>query len=677
MSEFLLELLSEEIPARMQTGAARDLERMAREALGSEGLAFNEVRAFAGPRRLTLVVEGLPARQADRTEERRGPRVGAPAQAIDGFLRSTGLTADQLENRDGVLFAVILREGRATPEILKDVVEEVAARFPWPKSMVTGSGTFRWVRPLRRILALFDGEVVPIEIDNLTAGDFTEGHRVMGPRGPVRVRDFATYAEALAERFVVLSADERRRLIVEGARKVTAAAGLHWVEDFGLLEEVGGMVEWPVAILGDMEAAFLSLPPEVVRTTMRVHQRYFAVRKGPAADSPLSPHFICIANVEAPDGGRLIAAGNARVLSARLNDARFFWEEDLKVRLADRLPRLAGVTFHARLGSLLDRVNRIEGAVRVIAPLVGADLDAAAEAARLAKADLASGMVGEFPELQGIMGGYYAEREGLPPEVANAIRGHYRPQGPSDAIPIAPVSIAVALADKLDSLIGFFAIGEAPTGSRDPFALRRAALGVIRIILENGLRFSLGDLLDEVSARTGLQPVGLMAFFADRLKVALREAGRRHDLVDAVFALGDDDLVRVVARVEALSGFLASEDGANLLAAFRRAGNILSAEAKKGELPGGAPARVTAPPEEAALYDALEAVAPAIDAALAAEDFGAAMIAMAGLRAAVDAFFDAVLVNSEVPAERANRLRLLGRVRDTMLRVADFARVAG
>ena len=677
MSEFVLEFLSEEIPARMQTGAARDLERLTREGLAAESLTFSEVRAFAGPRRLTLVVEGLPARQADRTEERRGPRAGAPTQAIEGFLRSTGLGRDELQERDGVLFAVISRPGRPTSEILKDLAEGIAARFPWPKSMVTGSGTFRWVRPLRRVLALFDGEVVPIEIDGLSAEFFTEGHRVMGARGPVRVRDFATYAEALGERCVVLSVDERRRRIVEGARKVTAAAGLHWVEDFGLLEEVGGMVEWPVAILGDMDAAFLRLPPEVVRTTMRVHQRYFAVRKGPEADSPLSPHFICIANVEAPDGGRLIAAGNARVLSARLNDARFFWEEDLKVPLADRLPRLAGVTFHARLGSMLDRVNRIEGAAHAIAPLVGADRHAAGQAARLAKADLASGMVGEFPELQGIMGGYYAEHEGLPAEVAAAIREHYRPQGPSDAIPIEPVSIAVALADKLDTLIGFFSIGEAPTGSRDPFALRRAALGVIRIILENGLRFSLGDLVEDLAGRCGLQPNGLIAFFAERLKVALREAGRRHDLVDAVFALGDDDLVRVVARVEALSGFLASEDGANLLAAFRRAGNILAAEAKKGELPSGAPSRVAEPAEEAALYDALEDVAPAIDESLAAEDFSAAMIAMSGLRGAVDAFFDGVLVNSEIPAERANRLRLLARVRDAMLHVADFSKVAG
>jgi glycyl-tRNA synthetase beta chain len=677
MSEFLLEMMSEEIPARMQAGAARDFERMAREGLAAEALAFSEVRAFAGPRRLTLVVDGLPARQADRTEERRGPRANAPAQAIEGFLRSTGAARDELEEREGVLFAVISRAGRPTPKILKDLVESIAARFPWPKSMVTGTGSFRWVRPLRRILALFDGEVVPIEIGGLAAGAFTEGHRVMGPRGPVRVRDFATYAEALAQRFVILSADERRRRIVEGARAVTAAAGLHWVEDFGLLEEVGGMVEWPVAVLGDMEAAFLRLPPEVVRTTMRVHQRYFAVRKGPTPDSPLSPHFVCIANIEAPDGGRLIAAGNARVLSARLNDARFFWEEDLKVPLAERLPRLAGVTFHARLGSLLDRVNRIEDAAQVIAPLVGADRHAAGEAARLAKADLASGMVGEFPELQGIMGGYYAQHEGLAGEAAAAIREHYRPQGPSDAIPVAPVSIAVALADKLDTLVSFFAIGEAPTGSRDPFALRRAALGVIRIILENRLRLSLGDLLDKLSARTDVKPEGLTPFFADRLKVALRDAGRRHDLVDAVFALGDDDLVRVVARVEALSEFLAGDDGVNLLAAFRRAGNILAAEAKKGELPTGAPARVASPAEETALFDVLEIVGPAIEAALTAEDFAAAMIAMAGLRAAVDAFFDAVLVNSEVSDERANRLRLLARVRDAMLRVADFSKVAG
>jgi glycyl-tRNA synthetase beta chain len=677
VSEFLLELMSEEIPARMQTAAARDLERLAREGLAAEGLEASQVRAFAGPRRLTLVVEGLPARQADRTEERRGPRANAPAQAIDGFLRATGLAREDLEDRDGVLWAVIHRPGRASPEILAALAEGIVARFPWPKSMISGTGAVRWVRPLRRILALFDGEVVPIEIDGLEAGAFTEGHRVMGPRGPVRVSDFETYSSALAERFVVLSADERRRRIVEGARAVTAERGLHWVEDAGLLEEVGGMVEWPVALLGDMDPAFLSLPPEVVRTTMRTHQRYFAVRRGPERDSPLSPHFVCIANLQAADGGRLIAAGNARVLSARLSDARFFWTEDLKIPLADRLPRLAGMTFHARLGSMLDRVERIAATARLVAPWTGVDPQAAALAARLAKADLASGMVGEFPELQGVMGGYYAEHEGLPAEVCAAIREHYRPQGPADLVPMAPLSMTLALADKLDSLVGFFAIGEAPTGSRDPFALRRAALGVIRIVLENGLRLPLGALLDEIGAASGLGAAGVLAFIVERLKVSLREAGRRHDLVDAVFALGDDDLVRIVARVEALSEFLAMGEGVDLLAAVRRAGNILGAEAKKADLPSGPAVRVTAPLQEGALFDALEACGPAVTRAIEMEDWGAAMAALATLREPVDAFFEAVLVNDPDPDVRANRLRLLMGVREQMMRVADFSKVAG
>jgi glycyl-tRNA synthetase beta chain len=675
MSEFLLELMSEEIPARMQAGAARDLARLAREGLAAAGLAFDDLRAFAGPRRLTLVVDGLPERQSDSTEKRRGPRVGAPAAAIEGFLRATGRTREELEDREGVLFAVIQRRGRPTPEILAQLVEGIVPRFPWPKSMTSGEGGVRWVRPLRRILALFDGHVVPIEIDGLAAGDFTEGHRVMGEAGPVRVTDFQSYAAALEARFVVLAADERRRRIVEGARAAAAAHGLTWVEDFGLLEEVSGMVEWPVAILGEMDPAFLALPPEVVRTTMRVHQRYFAVRR--EVDGALSPHFVTIANIEAADGGRLIAAGNARVLSARLNDARFFWQEDLKVSLADRLPRLGGVTYHARLGSLLDRVGRIEAAARLIAPNVGADPETAALAARLCKADLVSQMVSEFPELQGIMGGYYATHEGLGQEVAEAIRDHYKPLGPSDAIPLSPVAIAVSLADKLDSLVGFFGIGEAPTGSRDPFALRRAALGVIRILLENRLRLSLGPLIAELAGAAGTEARGLMAFFADRLAGLLRDQGRRHDLVDAIFALGDDDVVRVAARVDALGEFLATTDGANLLAGFRRAGNILAAEARKGSLPSGPPARAAAPVQEAALFDALASCAPKVDSALAREDFTDAMGALAALREPVDAFFEAVLVNADDPETRAGRLRLLAAVQAQMLRIADFSRVGG
>lgn len=673
MAQYLLEILSEEIPARMQAGAARDLERLAIEGLKAAGLDYASLSTFAGPRRLTLVVEGLPATQADRQEDRRGPKVSAPAAALEGFLRSTGLSRDALEDRDGVWYATLRHAGRPTAEILAELAAGIVAKFPWPKSMTSGTGSLRWVRPIRSLLSLFDGRVAPFEIEGLAAGDTTWGHRVMGKPAPVKVRDFATYAEALEQGFVVLSAERRKELILDGARDLAASRGLELVEDAGLLDEVAGMVEWPVPILGDMDPVFLDLPPEVARTTMRVHQRYFAVRM--PGEAGLAPHFICIANLAATDGGALIAAGNGRVLSARLGDARFFWDEDRKVTLASRLARLSGVTFHAKLGTMLARAERLEAGARLIATRIGADPDAAALAGRLAKADLVSGMVGEFPELQGVMGGYYARHEGLGSDVAQAIAEQYRPQGPSDVAPAAPLSMVVALAEKLDTLIGFFSVGEIPTGSRDPFAQRRAALGVIRIILENGLRLPLSNLIADLAQ--GPAPTELMAFIFDRLKVTLRDQGGRQDLADAVFALGDDDLVRVTARIEALEGFLATEDGANLLAGFKRASNILAAEAKKGPLPTGDSSRVTMPPEEAALFDALAACAPAVARALAEEAFHDAMTALAGLRGPVDAFFDKVLVNSEVAAERQNRLRLLSDIRELMRRVADFGLITG
>jgi glycyl-tRNA synthetase beta chain len=673
MARYLLEILSEEIPARMQAGAARDLARLASEGLKDSGLPFSGMSTFAGPRRLTLVVEGLPLRQDDRAEERRGPRVGAPEAALEGFLRSTGLARESLTAREGVWFAVIHRPGRPTGEILGELAQSLIARFPWPKSMTSGAGSLRWVRPIRSLISLFDGEVAPFGIEGLAAGAMTEGHRFMGAGGPFAVRDFADYRARLEEHFVVLDVEDRKRRILEGARALVAARGLELVEDPGLLDEVAGMVEWPTPILGDMDPAFLDLPPEVARTVMRVHQRYFAVRR--PGETGLAPHFLCVANIEAGDGGALIARGNGRVLAARLGDARFFWDEDRKVPLAARLDRLEGVTFHAKLGSMRERADRIAAAARLIAGRIGADPEAAALAGRLAKADLASGLVGEFPELQGVMGGYYARHEGLPADVAQAISEHYRPQGPSDVTPRAPLAISVALADKLDSLVGFFAIGEAPTGSRDPFALRRAALGVIRIILENDLRLPLSGLLAEISGKA--PPDGLVGFFADRLKVALRDQGGRADLADAVFALGDDDLVRIVARIDALAAFLASEDGANLLAGFKRASNILAAEAKKGPLPDGPPILAASPPEQAALFEAWRLCAPAVGAALAAEDFRAAMGALARLRGPVDAFFEKVLVNSDVAEERGERLRLLTAVRSLMLSVADFGLVTG
>jgi len=666
MPQLLLELFSEEIPARMQAQAARDLERMAREALSKEGFLPEALKTFAGPRRLTLVAEGLPPAQADRHEERKGPRVNAPEQAIEGFLRSTGLTREQLIERDGVYFAHLHKAGRPTPAIVAEIVEAIVRNFPWPKSMVSGTSRLRWVRPLKRILCVFDGEVVPFAIEGIESGDLTEGHRFMGSREPIRVRDFDQYQDGLARNFVVLDPEERKERIMDAARTLCFARNFELVEDEGLLDEVAGLAEWPTPVMGEMDPAFLDLPPEVIRTSMRVHQRYFAVRDPKTGF--LVPHFVTVANIEATDGGATIAKGNAKVLTARLSDARYFWNEDLKVRLEDRLEKLKGVTFHAKLGTMYERVERITALAETLAPFVGADKDKTVLAARLAKADLVSGMVGEFPELQGIMGAYYADKEGLDPAVVAAIREHYRPQGPTDDVPTEPVAAAVALADKLDTLVSFFGIDEKPTGSKDPFALRRAALGVIRILLQSRTRLPL---------KTVASP-DLLAFFADRLKVLLREQGQRHDLVDAVFALGDDDLVRIVSRVDHLDRFLGSEDGKNLLAGFKRAGNILKAEEKKGPLPSGEPVPMSnAPAEESALINMVGHVQLQVEKALTHEDFEGAMRELANLRAPVDAFFDKVLVNSEVPEERDNRLRLLVKVRDAMGRVADFSQVTG
>ena len=659
MPQLLLELFSEEIPARMQAGAARDLERLAREKLAAEGLLPEALTTFAGPRRLTLVAEGLAAAQPERHEERKGPRVGAPDQAIDGFLRSTGLTRDQLTERDGVYFTHLHKPGRPTSE-----VDGIVRGFPWPKSMVSGVSKLRWVRPLQRILCVFDGQVVPFEIDGHVAGDLTQGHRFMGSGQAFHVRDFDAYADGLARNFVVLDPEERKERILDAARTLCFARNFELVEDEGLLDEVAGLAEWPTPVMGDMDPAFLDLPPEVIRTSMRVHQRFFAVRD--PATGFLVPHFITVANIEATDGGKLIASGNARVLSARLSDARFFWNEDLKVRLEDRLEKLKGVTFHAKLGTMYERVERITALAGELAAYTGADKALAVQAARLCKSDLGSGMVGEFPELQGIMGGYYAAKEGLDPEVADAIRSHYRPQGPNDDVPVQAVAATVALADKLDTLVSFFAIDEKPTGSRDPYALRRSALGVIRILLATRARLPL---------RTLAGP-DLIAFFADRLKVLLREQGERHDLVDAVFALGDDDIVRVVSKVNALSGFLGTEDGKNLLAGYKRAVNILRAEEKKGPLPSGEP-NASAPGEEGALTNAVGHMQVEVGKALDEEDYAGAMRELARLREPVDAFFEKVLVNSEVASERENRLRLLIKVRDAMERVADFGQITG
>lgn len=671
MPQLLLELFSEEIPARMQANAARDLERMARDHLAAAGFLPEALKTFAGPRRLTLVVEGLPLAQADRKEELKGPRVGAPPQAMEGFLRKAGLTQDQLVERDGVYMAFIDKKGRATAEIVAEMVEAIVRGFPWPKSMTWGSGKLRWVRPLKRILCVLDREVVPFSIDGIESGDISEGHRFMrvgyGWGGqPFRARDFDEYEKGLNDHFVVLDVEERKARILEGCKTLCFARNLELVEDQGLLEEVAGLAEWPSPVLGDMDPSFLDLPAEVIRTSMRTHQKYFAVKK--QGEAGLAPHFITIANIQAADGGKVIAEGNAKVLSSRLSDARFFWDEDVKVGFEAWLGKLNGVTFHAKLGTMAERVERIVALAGEIAPLVGADVAKTQEAARLAKADLTSEMLGEFPELQGVMGGYYARNAKMDGEIADAIRDHYRPQGPGDAVPTAPVSVAVALADKLDTLVGFFAIDEKPTGSKDPFALRRAALGVIRIITENALRLPLSKFGKD----------DLLAFFADRLKVTLKDQGKRHDLVDAVFALGDDDLVRIVARVEALDGFLKTDDGKNLLAGYKRASNILKAEEKKGwKAEGERDLLDDASAPEVQLHDALRMVEPALAAALAKEDFTGAMTELAGLRGPVDAFLDGVFVNSEVAAERDNRLKTLAAVRDAMGKVADFSLVGG
>jgi len=735
MPQLLVELFSEEIPARMQGGAARDLERMAAERLKAAGLTYDALTTFAGPRRLTLVVEGLPKATPDREEELKGPRANAPEQALEGFLRKTGLTKDLLVERDGVFFALIRSQGQPTAGLIPGMVDQIVRNFPWPKSMRWGSGTLRWVRPLKRIVALFDGHVVPFEIDGIVSGDVTEGHRFMGSGQPFAVKDFEDYRAKLETHFVLLDAVDRRLRILEAAQRVCAARGLALVDDDGLLDEVAGLAEWPTPILGDMDPAFLSLPPEVVRLSMKTHQKYFAVRD--PQTHGLAPHFVVAANIEASDGGKALAAGNSRVLSARLDDARFFWDEDLKTGFDVWSKKLEGVTFHAKLGTLAERVERIAALAREIAPLVGADPDQAEAAARIAKADLASGMVGEFPELQGVMGGYYARAFGHPDAVADAVRDHYKPQGPADSVPTAPLTVAVALADKIDMLVAFWYISEKPTGSKDPFALRRAALGIARQLIEVGGRLPLNRLFVHQGRRLSAQLLGtargllpnvealasvfgyevtkkddglvsvvektraamlrstvddvppvdwersywidLGQFLLDRLKVLLRDQGKRHDLVDAVFALGDDDLVRIVRRVEALDAFLATDDGANLLAGYKRASNILKAEEKKGAVPTGmVETGLPGQPEaETTLAFAAAAAATAVDAALDTEDFAAAMTALARLRAPVDAFFDKVMVNSDVAAERENRLKLLGQVRAVMGRVADFGMIAG
>jgi glycyl-tRNA synthetase beta chain len=747
MPQLLLEILTEEIPARMQAKAQADLERALMDRLTAAGLIPEGVKGFSGPRRLVAVVEGLPVRSADVVEDIKGPKVGAPEAAIQGFLRKAGLASiDQAhvhgDAKGDFYVAHIRREGRDTADLIGQMIPALIKAFHWPKSMRWADRDLYWVRPINRILCTFDGEIVPFEVGGIRSGNETEGHRVMG-RGPFRVRRWDDYAQVLKNKGkVILDREERKEMILTDARALCQAQNLELVEDLGLLEEVTGLAEWPVVLIGDMDPAFLDLPPEVIRLSMRTHQKYFAVRDPKKGEGALAPKFIVVANLVAKDGGAKIAEGNARVLSARLNDARFFWDNDRKVRLEDRFDRLGSIVFHEKLGSVRDKAERVAALAREIAPRVGADPDLAERAARLAKCDLVSDMVGEFPELEGVMGRYHAQLQGEPQEVADAIRDHYRPRGPNDALPGHPVGVAVALADKLDTLVGFWAIDEKPTGSGDPYGLRRAALGVIRILLgaapsgpsghlprsagedsaaasssstaagggggsrsaatrDGGgeVRLELAEMMDRhqrlvaksmpgaraqgvmdwngkrIDART----VDLLSFFADRLKVHLREQGARHDLIDAVFALGEDDLVLIVKRVEALGAFLDTEDGKNLLAGYRRAVNILTIEEKKAgaSLAGDADTARFVLPEEKALAQVLAEAAPAARDALAREDFAAAMTALSRLRAPVDAFFEKVTVNADDPALRANRLKLLSQIRDALHRVADFSKIEG
>ena len=698
MPQLLFEILCEEIPARMQAKAEADLVRALMDGLGAAGLIPEGIKGFSGPRRLLAVADGLPVASADQVEDVIGPREGAPEAAVQGFLKKAGLSdlsqahVHDVPRKGRVYVAHVRRQGRQTKDVIAALAPDIIRKFHWPKSMRWGSGDLRWVRPISRILCTFDGEVVPFEVDGLVSDALTEGHRVMG-RGPYRVRRFEDYSDTLRNRGrVIIDREERKEIILTDARQLCAAQNLELVEDIGLLEEVAGLAEYPVVIMGDMDRSFLDLPPEVIRLSMRTHQKYFAVRDPARPDGGLAPRFIVVANLEARDGGRRIAQGNSRVLSARLNDARFFWDNDRRIRLEDRFGKLGVIVFHEKLGSVGDKAERVMALAAQLAPSVGADPAEAVRAARFAKCDLVSDMVGEFAELEGVMGRYYALLQGETQAVADAVRDHYRPRGPGDEVPRHPVSVAVALADKIDTLAGFWSIDEKPTGSKDPYALRRAALGMIRIILENQVRIGLRGLFRRTLA--GSRPAAgdetitsqaddLLSFFADRLKVHLREQGARHDLIDAVFALGEDDLVLICRRIEALGEFLASEDGRNLLSGYRRAANILAIEEKRDacSYSGQAGAELKAMPGDpdavGRLVSALSASVPEAHSALGREDFAAAMRALSRLRAPVDAFFEDVTVNAENRDVRDNRLRILAAIRDDLNRVADFSRIEG
>ncbi len=685
MPDLLIELFSEEIPARMQGKAREDLKKLVTDGLVEAGLTYASAGAFSTPRRLVLAIEGLSAESKPVREERKGPRTDAPAAALDGFLRSTGLALEQLEKRADkkaeVYFAVIEKPGRKAGEIIAEVLETTIRNFPWPKSMRWGSGSLRWVRPLHSILCILSdeagAEVVPVDVDGIKSGNATKGHRFLAPAA-FTVSHFDDYSTKLKRAYVVLDSAEREAHIWQTAQNLAFAAGMEVVEDKGLLSEVAGLVEWPVPLMGRIADQFLALPPEVLQTSMKEHQKFFSTRN---PKTGRIEGFITVANTETSDNGATILKGNQKVLTARLSDAKFFWENDLRVAKAgmgEWVEGLKSVTFHNKLGSQADRIARIKALAVEIAPLVGADTADVARAAELAKLDLRSAMVGEFPELQGLMGSYYAIESGEKVEVANAARDHYSPLGPSDAVPTEAISVAVALADKIDTLTGFWAIGEKPTGSKDPFALRRAALGVIRLITTNGIRANLATVF--AKGYEGVDAAELLSFFHDRLKVFLKDQGIRHDVIDACLAMpGNDDLTLLVKRADALQAVLKTEDGQNLVQGFKRANNILSqAEAKDGvEYSYGADLQYAETDEEKALFAALDTAEAAIAPAMKTEDFATAMQAMAALRAPIDAFFTAVQINTDNQIVRRNRLNLLNRIRTTCGAVADLTKLEG
>jgi glycyl-tRNA synthetase beta chain len=720
MSELLLELFSEEIPARMQTAAAAELKRLVADGLKAAGLEATAAQAYATPRRLVLVLEGLPAKSADVAEERKGPRVGAPDAAIQGFLKGAGLksldeaTLVEDAKKGSFYVARIERPGRPAAAVLAELIPAVIGKFPWPKSMRWGGGATRWVRPLQSIVCLFDGKPVPFAVGGIESGNVTRGHRFHGNER-FEVKGFVDYGTKLKKKHVLLPASERIESIREQALALAKTAKLELVEDEGLLAENAGLTEWPLVMMGSFDKAFLAVPGECLTTAMRTHQKCFSLRD--PKTGKLANKFLAVSNLTPKDGGGLVIEGNEKVIRARLADARFFWEQDLKKKLEPMHFELKGITFHKELGSQWERMERITELARQIAGAVDAEPDLAGRAAQLCKADLVSGMVGEFPELQGLMGRYYAVAEHMNPKIAQAIEEHYMPRGAGDSVPTEPVSIAVALADKLDTLVGFWAIGEKPTGSGDPYQLRRAALGVIRIVLENDLRLPLmktmllasqpheskekhgtfrteyqkgrafhpttGEVHRTESEKFSHIPVvleDLLSFFADRLKVHLREEGARHDLIDAVFSLGgQDDLALIVKRVEALGAFLGTDDGANLLTGVKRAANILRIEEKKDKrsYDSGPSASLFEQPEERALAQAIAKTAKDAEGAISVESFEGAMRALAELRPPVDAFFDKVTVNAPDARVRENRLRLLAQIRAATSKVADFSRIAG